>query len=102
MEWAGENKSSTAVWERPAIMFPEVEHEWDVILGFQFLRQFRVTIDYPRQKILLEPYDDSTVKVFDKDDVVTIKRPDGTVITIPVSKGNTLYHYADGTIEISP
>jgi len=39
----------------------EMRKDWDALIGYQFLKNYRVTIDYPHRKLLLEPNDPSVV-----------------------------------------
>lgn len=49
------SKPPGLVISQPAVILPDQHDGADAIIGYAVLKDYRVTIDYPRQKILLEP-----------------------------------------------
>lgn len=49
-------------FHQPALVIPDQDDGVDAIWGYAVLKDYRVTIDYPRRRIFLEPYAAATAK----------------------------------------
>ncbi len=85
-----------------AVTFPNVHNKWDAIVGYKLLRFFRVTIDYPRQKILLEPYGKDKVHILPKGSLLTIDQAGKKPTKERFAQDMVICRYADGNFIISP
>jgi predicted aspartyl protease len=74
--------------------FPLGEHGADGIIGMNILKHYRLTIDYPRRKILLEPHGGETT--------ITISGGGRATRTIRVTATGTIDIEPGGSVTVKP
>jgi hypothetical protein len=48
-------RKSCLAFQCPAVVFPNIQGRYGASVGIEILKRFRITIDYPRRRMLLEP-----------------------------------------------
>ena len=93
--------TSAAPVDMPMIAYPDVPQDFDVNLGYFFLRFFRITFDYGRKRILLEPYDETVVQILPKGARLA-RRLGRKLRKEHFDTDMVIFHYADKTTTVTP